>query len=65
MQFTRRMKMNMTIFAVMDSLLMGLLYAPMMLLRVHVARFFSPVSRHTQGNVQTTVESGIDIAGRC
>jgi len=43
---------------------MGLLYVSMVLLKARAAGLSSPALPHTQGNVQTTVESGIGIAGK-
>ena len=43
---------------------MGLLYVWMALFAGTCGGLSSPALRHTQGNVQTTVESGIGIAGK-
>ena len=43
---------------------MGLLTFRWCFLKARAAGLSSPALRHTQGNVQTTVESGIGIAGK-
>ena len=54
----------MTLFVVMESLIMGFFTFRWCFLQVRAAGLSSPALRHTQGNVQTTVECATDIAGK-